>query len=595
MAESIVGAISAHLECAICYRRFENAKCLKCLHTFCESCINKVIYRVLDSEDDEFFIQNHVRCPVCREETKCRAEILRPNLLANKLIEELKRHEDSESTKELCKEHGAEKKFFCEKCGVLICSECALCTHGKHTFLIKNVEDASKAKVDGMVKLMSKATMWMASHQEFFMDYTKKKVEGNKRLDDISEAIQTSSSTCLKLLTDTINRKKENLMTKVESNRSDLNEAVDNILGPVVEAISEVSDEIECAEELLDSSDPKEVVLQYRDWAKRLLRGIDQQIPSDMDARRQCTRVGSLKFFESKAPILDVPQLGVLWGQVPERKDQDTEMPLLQRPTQRLLLTLRVQVCGRIKLMTPYTNGSILVRYRDGHMEVLSPDGSCGRIRGRSTNISARDMAALSDGRFVTLTKRNTVKIYGKGGESQQVEFATREDDDESADAIATDIHDNVLLLYSGVARVVRFSSDGGEPMDVIPINCVEFNVVLRMRSTTRGKIVIVQNDGFLIACSDEGGMYRRIPIPETDKVSCDQEGNIWMISHQDIQGTKRAFLEVYGENGDRIVDTYLPNDSAAPEFEPWGIAASTNCFAAVLSPNEVGWFIREM
>ncbi|XP_011673662.1 tripartite motif containing 13-like [Strongylocentrotus purpuratus] len=430
MAESIVGAISAHLECAICYRRFENAKCLKCLHTFCESCINGVIDTAVgsDSDSDDDFIENHVRCPVCREETKCRAKTLRPNLLANKIIEELKRHEDSESTKELCKEHGAEKKFFCEKCAVLICSECALCTHGKHTFLIKNVEDASKAKVDGMVKLMSKATMWMASHQEFFMDYTKKKVEGNKRLDDISEAIQISSSTCLKLLTDMINRKKENLMTRVESNRSDLIEAVDNILLPVEEAISNVSDEIECAEELLDSSDPKEVVLKYRDWAKRLLRGIDQQIPSDMDARRQCSMVGSLKFFESNAHILDVPQLGVLGEQVPERKDQDKEMALLQRPTQRLLLTLRVQVCGRIKLMTPYTNGSILVRYRDGHMEVMSPDGSCGRIRGPS--ISARDMAAMSNGRFVTLTKRNTVKIYGKGGESQQVEFVTREDDE---------------------------------------------------------------------------------------------------------------------------------------------------------------------
>eukprot|EP00057_Strongylocentrotus_purpuratus_P020791 XP_011675265.1 PREDICTED: tripartite motif-containing protein 30A-like [Strongylocentrotus purpuratus] len=326
MAESIVGAISSHLDCAICYRRFENAKCLECLHTFCESCINSVIDTAVDSDSDDLYLtENCVRCPICREETNYdqgKAETLRPNLLANKLIEELKRHEDSESTKELCKEHGAEKKFFCEKCGVLICSECALRSHGKHTFLIKNVEDASKAKVDGMVKLMSKATIWMASHEKFFMDYTKKKVEGNKRLDDISEAIQTSSSTCLKLLTDMINRRKENFMTRVESNRSDLNGAVDNILVPVEEAISNVSDEIGCAEKLLDSSDPKEVVLQYRDWAKRLLHGIDQQIPSDMNARRQCTRVGSLKFFESKAPVLDVPQLGVLWGQVPERKDQ---------------------------------------------------------------------------------------------------------------------------------------------------------------------------------------------------------------------------------------------------------------------------------
>nr|XP_054760977.1 tripartite motif-containing protein 30A-like [Lytechinus pictus] len=297
MAESVVEAILGHLECAICHCRLEHAKCLKCLHTFCESCINRAI---------EANAGNRIRCPICRQETGYdydRSEALRPNLLANQIIEEIKRHEDSESKKEFCKEHGAGKKFFCEKCNVLICSECALCNHGEHTFLIKNLEKASAAKVEEIVKLMSKATEWMESFENFRGDYAAKQAEGNERLDNISEVIKVRFNSYLERITDIINHRKEELLAEVKTNRSDLNEALDNILIPVGEAVSKVTEEIKFAEELLDSTEPKEVVLRYEDLAKRLRQGTDQQIPNDVAARRQCTKVGSCHFSENEAPV----------------------------------------------------------------------------------------------------------------------------------------------------------------------------------------------------------------------------------------------------------------------------------------------------
>ncbi|XP_041453544.1 tripartite motif-containing protein 54-like [Lytechinus variegatus] len=598
MAEAVVEAILGHLECAICHCRLEDAKCLKCLHTFCESCINRAIEANADSDSsddyDELDRPNHrFRCPMCRQETGYdydRSEALRPNLLANKIIEEIKRHEDSESKKELCKEHGAEKKFFCEKCNVLICSECALCNHGKHTFLIKNLEEASKAKVEEIVKLMTKATEWMESYEHFREDYAAKQAEGNERLDNISDVIKVRFNSYLEHVTDIINHRKEDLLAEVKTNRSDLNEALDNILIPVGEAVSKVTEEIELAEELLDSTDPKEVVLQYKDWAKRLSQGTDQQIPSDAAARRQCTRVGSLHFSESEAPVFEVPKLGVLRLQVPEANSQGEEKGVLQLVCKRrLLLTLRTQVSGKIKIMTPYKNDSILVHYQNGHTEVLCLDGSCSRIR--STNISAKDMAALSDGRFVTLT-RNKVKIYESGGIQQQIKFSIHEDDG-MADAITTDAEDNVLLLYSELAKIVRLSSGDGSRIDAVSVVGIKSNGVLRINSTKNGKIAIIQDDGVVIASPDDS--CRVMALSATGKVSCDQEGNLWVISHHTIQGTSRAFLEVYGDQGELLAETYLPNDNTAVGFEPWGIAVSTSCFAAVLSPSQVGWFIWDI
>ncbi|XP_054749957.2 uncharacterized protein LOC129255635 [Lytechinus pictus] len=598
MAESVVEAILGHLECAICHCRLEHAKCLKCLHTFCESCINRAIEANADSDSSDDSITydrpNHrIRCPMCRQETGYdydRSEALRPNLLANKIIEEIKRHEDSESKKEFCKEHGAEKKYFCEKCNVLICSECALCNHGKHTFLIKNLEKASAAKVEEIVKLMSKATEWMESFENFRGDYAAKQAEGNERLDNISEVIKVRFNSYLERITDIINHRKDDLLAEVKTNRIDLNKTLDNILIPVGEAVSKVTDEIKFAEGLLDSTDPKEVVLQYKDWAKRLSQGTDQRIPSDVTARRQCTRVGSLHFSESEVPVFEVPKVGVLQFQIPEANSQGEEKCVLQVRKHRLLLTLRAQVSGRIKIMTPYTNDSILVHYQNGHTEVLWSDGSSKRIR--SANISAKDMASLTDGRFVTLTKRNKVKIYESGGIQQNIKFSIHEDDG-VVDAITTDPEDNVLMLYSELAKIVRLSSGDGSRIDAVSVVGIKSNGELRINSTENGKIVIIQDDGVVIASSDNS--CRVIALSTTGRVSCDQEGNLWVISHHNIQGTRRAFLEVYGDHGELLAETYLPNDNTAVGFKPWGIAVSTSCFAAVLSPSQVGWFIWDI
>ena len=192
MAESFVEAISDHLECGICSCRFDHAKYLDCLHTFCEGCIN----RLLDQTNQVW--QGHtvcVRCPICRKVTRFhsgKAETLKSNLIVNRIIEELEHHDQTGPKEDLCLDHGVERKFFCEKCGVIICSECALCKHCGHTFLIKNVEDASKSKVNEIVKMMSKATLWLKSREEFSSKYEENRTEGSKKLDDIKDAIESS-------------------------------------------------------------------------------------------------------------------------------------------------------------------------------------------------------------------------------------------------------------------------------------------------------------------------------------------------------------------------------------------------------------------
>ena len=111
MAEGGVSSVFTdeqdELECSICCEQITDAKLLKCLHTFCLNCLEKLDKRGV------------ILCPICRTTTnlpKQGVQGLSLNFLFNRIIELVNaKVVSSESGESKCKNCDAGKavKFYC--------------------------------------------------------------------------------------------------------------------------------------------------------------------------------------------------------------------------------------------------------------------------------------------------------------------------------------------------------------------------------------------------------------------------------------------------------------------------------------------------
>ncbi|XP_033106663.1 tripartite motif-containing protein 2-like [Anneissia japonica] len=99
------------LECAICLSRFDQPKILKCMHTFCQQCIQK-------------WMENHgkMKCPTCRQEhdlTKDDLKQLASNTMIGKVLEYVAKTEEQKPTK--CSVCDNTPAYHCSTCQVYLC------------------------------------------------------------------------------------------------------------------------------------------------------------------------------------------------------------------------------------------------------------------------------------------------------------------------------------------------------------------------------------------------------------------------------------------------------------------------------------------
>ena len=140
--------VKKELECSVCQEQFSEInepKILKCLHTFCKNCLEAWLRQQREGE---------LKCPTCRHITECpNSDINRlpSNLFYKQMVEIVEAYngqgqEDSPHCGN-CEEKKS-LKFYCSDCNCFLCDECAgthkkwKCFRGHHIKEIGNFDSS---------------------------------------------------------------------------------------------------------------------------------------------------------------------------------------------------------------------------------------------------------------------------------------------------------------------------------------------------------------------------------------------------------------------------------------------------------------------
>ena len=122
-AKSFFDDVKKEIECPVCQEQFganKQPKILKCLHTFCKSCLDG-------------WLRQHrtgaLSCPTCRTVTECPnndIDSLPSNLFYKQMVEIVEAYTGQEESS-CCGKCDEQKslRFYCHNCNCLLCEECA--------------------------------------------------------------------------------------------------------------------------------------------------------------------------------------------------------------------------------------------------------------------------------------------------------------------------------------------------------------------------------------------------------------------------------------------------------------------------------------
>ena len=122
-AKSFFDDVKKEIECPVCQEQFganKQPKILKCLHTFCKSCLDG-------------WLRQHrtgaLSCPTCRTVTECPnndIDSLPSNLFYKQMVEIVEAYTGQEEAS-CCGNCDEQKslRFYCSNCNCLLCEECA--------------------------------------------------------------------------------------------------------------------------------------------------------------------------------------------------------------------------------------------------------------------------------------------------------------------------------------------------------------------------------------------------------------------------------------------------------------------------------------
>lgn len=127
MASSVEDRLEKNLECGICLESFQKPRMLRCHHTYCEHCLQRIVFRAAGGRKQK------ITCPECRVETKLQqggVENLPSNFLIKQLLEV---NNDAQLDAQVnCEKHAEEPVDLYCSCDKPICRACTVIDHRSH-------------------------------------------------------------------------------------------------------------------------------------------------------------------------------------------------------------------------------------------------------------------------------------------------------------------------------------------------------------------------------------------------------------------------------------------------------------------------------
>lgn len=212
------------LVCKICLECYKNPKCLNCLHTFCEHCIENHVNS--ESSYKKYSDYREFTCPLCRKRTQLPmggVKKLPDNFLVSSLTEVVSRQRPSQSVScDICKTVNKKDREATSKC-----------------------LDCSKLLCSGCVEL-HKATKVTSGHSLFDVDI-EKDIECKEHKDEVVRFYCEPCDACICVLC-TFNEHKDHEITQFGDAVLKYKQTIQTLLDKSYEKIQSFDDQVESLE-----------------------------------------------------------------------------------------------------------------------------------------------------------------------------------------------------------------------------------------------------------------------------------------------------------------------------------------------------------
>ena len=164
-AKSFFDDVKKEIECPVCQEQFganKQPKILKCLHTFCKSCLDG-------------WLRQHrtgaLSCPTCRTVTECPnsdIDSLPSNLFYKQMVEIVEAYTGQEISS-CCGKCDEQKllKFYCSNCNCLLCEECAIVHKKWKDFRGHQLKEIGKLQSSDLADYSRRANVCKEHNDEF--------------------------------------------------------------------------------------------------------------------------------------------------------------------------------------------------------------------------------------------------------------------------------------------------------------------------------------------------------------------------------------------------------------------------------------------
>ena len=203
------------LTCSVCLQRYKDPRTLPCHHSFCRVCLERVpVFKQDEAEPESGEEQDEaatpeqqvtaieMKCPCCRKSVfyllaestnyPLHSSSTTSSRSRRRLSTRLSRLPNKSPPVSRCEEHERILEFYCNDCGTLVCSVCAIKGHRKHDCdLAADVAKDSKKVVEDQLALLRKDVTHvdgMIAH----LESAKERVifEGEKTKKAITDAVE---------------------------------------------------------------------------------------------------------------------------------------------------------------------------------------------------------------------------------------------------------------------------------------------------------------------------------------------------------------------------------------------------------------------